>query len=133
MMWHIQKSVRGELGKVFRKARFKHQTMKKILLLTLCAIFVLACSETHAMVTALTSEAPTPSRTASPASLPTCLVATGVENGALNVRACAGIQCPVLRVAREGDRFEVFGEANGWLNIGEGWVNAQFCRKDGYE
>lgn len=120
-----------------RHTKPQDDNVKQIVLTLVLLPLVLACSLTGAPLAATdqvsvpaTPIMAIPSPTCSPTPLPTCLVTTGVEGGALNVRACAGIHCPVLQVVHEGDRIEVVSESDGWLNIGKGWVNARFCRKE---
>ncbi len=108
--------------------------MRIALLILSLFLATLACSLTGARLAVMDDGQPstsTPTPTAVPSPAPfTCLVTTGVEGGALNVRACAGTHCSVLQVVREGDRLQVVSESDGWLNIGKGWVKANFCRKE---
>jgi hypothetical protein len=75
----------------------------------------------------ITATAPERTATARPA----CLVVTGLEGGAVNIRSCAGVTCPVIDLAREGERLTIItlGE---WVQVetktgAPGWVNSAYC------
>lgn len=64
----------------------------------------------------------------------TCTVTTGISNGALNLRAGAGIQYTVLAVLNEGETVTRTGQREGrWWQVVtedqlEGWVNNDYCK-----
>jgi uncharacterized protein YgiM (DUF1202 family) len=62
-----------------------------------------------------------------------CQVKTGIEAGALNLRTCGGMTCPVVIVLREGDTLTPTEPQalNGWLAVKttagrRGWVNSNY-------
>jgi hypothetical protein len=62
-----------------------------------------------------------------------CNVTTGVENGTVNVRACAAYGCKIIGYVTENDNLRRAGyEENGWLLVryfdGNGFINKSFCR-----
>jgi hypothetical protein len=72
--------------------------------------------------------------TASPTPAPRkCQVKTGIEAGALNLRTCGAITCPVVIVLREGETLTQTEPqtVDGWLAIEtagglQGWVNSKY-------
>ncbi len=54
-----------------------------------------------------------------------------ITGNSVNVRACAGIQCPILGQADEGDKFRLCGEKDNWVCVFGGknlhaWVHKRF-------
>ena len=122
--------------------------MKKLLLLSLLVVASLACqvqsttiptsppAATAGILATVTRSqfSPTllpvgntiPTNTPAPA----CTIRTGVEGGAVNIRACAGVDCAILTQATEGDLLTVLAPG-AWVKVqaGEvtGWVNSKFC------
>lgn len=75
-------------------------------------------------------DAPTATATAQPSA--GCRVVTGIENGTVNLRVCAGVTCAVLDIVTEGERLTVL-TAGAWLNVMTedgvtGYVNAKYCK-----
>lgn len=77
-----------------------------------------------------------PAQTA-PATIPpspppkTCQVKTGLPEGRLNLRACGGMDCPILAFVNEGETLTQAQTVNGWLEVTTaggltGWVNSKF-------
>jgi uncharacterized protein YgiM (DUF1202 family) len=73
-------------------------------------------------------------QTASPSPAPlVCSVKTGIEAGALNLRACGGIDCPVLIVLHDGETLTQTKQepVNGWMEVRtsnglRGWLNSKY-------
>jgi len=70
---------------------------------------------------------PTPLATAQP----TCEVTTGYPGGTVNLRACAGMACPVVTVLTEGDALTVITPGL-WLEVTTGavltgFIHAKYC------
>jgi len=62
-----------------------------------------------------------------------CQVKTGIETGALNLRACGGTDCPVLIVLHEGETLTQTEQesVNEWMDVItagglQGWVNSNY-------
>jgi len=104
----------------------------------LLPLLMLACTlttqETLMSATLLPERTATthPTQTLTPAPL-LCHVKTGIDAGALNMRACGGTDCPVLIVLHEGETLtQTEQEAvNGWMEIQtlsglRGWLNSEF-------
>ena len=73
-----------------------------------------------------------------------CQVKTGIDAGALNLRACGGMDCRVLIVLREGETLTLRhaqGNAqtetqavNEWMEVItagglRGWINSHYCER----
>jgi len=79
-----------------------------------------------------TEQTATASPTLSPAPN-VCHVKTGIDAGALNLRTCGGIDCPVLIVLHEGETVTQTEQkpVNGWIEVmtangWTGWVNSNY-------
>lgn len=86
-----------------------------------------------------------PTRTVTPAATPTgittaippvtCRVKTGLDNGALHLRACGSVDCLVVGYLDERTPLTVLMQYEGWLFVqaggNQGWVNAKYtdCQK----
>jgi uncharacterized protein YgiM (DUF1202 family) len=74
--------------------------------------------------------------TATPTQAASCKVKTGLQDGRLNLRSCAGVDCPAIAWLQEGAPLTILPTppANGWLpvQVGDlkGWVNSTFCEVD---
>lgn len=60
-----------------------------------------------------------------------CQVKTGLSEGRLNLRACGGMDCPILATVNEGETLTQAQTVNGWLEVTTaggltGWVNSKF-------
>ena len=115
-------------------------TKPLFILLTLLAM---ACTLTAQSAAINATSLPEPSKddlrqttTASPTLSPApkiCQVKTGVDAGALNLRACGGIHCPIASVLHEGETLtQTEAQAvNDWLEVQTangltGWVNSKY-------
>ncbi|MDL1911532.1 SH3 domain-containing protein [Chloroflexi bacterium CFX6] len=117
----------------------------------LLPLLVMACTLTAPSAANVAMSLPEQIQTAEPtpsASAPTftpaprvCEVKTGIESGALNLRACGGMDCPVLIVLREGETLTQTHRVepvetetqpvNGWMEVItagglRGWVNSNY-------
>ncbi len=79
---------------------------------------------------------PTITTTPAPSATPFVVVQTGYANGWLNLRSCAGLDCPVLGVVQEGQALRLLGSQTNalgavWLHVDAGgltgWVSRSFC------
>lgn len=72
-----------------------------------------------------------PGATATKVVSPSCTVSTGIENGALNVRACAGLACAIVGTVAQGDVITITEAGDQWLGVDAGslagYVKAEFC------
>lgn len=118
-------------------------------------LFLLALAGVYAMTATARDDggAPDPTQTAridppSPTVTPfppeTCKVNTGIEDGTVNLRACAGAACgPVLDILTEGETLRVniitAGESTGYASLYvnvttesgvSGWLNSKYCKKE---
>lgn len=66
-----------------------------------------------------------------------CRVTTGLPDGRLNLRACSGIDCPIVTTVNEGETLFQTQAVDGWLAVKTaggliGWVNSQFtnCKNE---
>lgn len=115
--------------------------------LLLIAMFTLACTltpiptpvthelATHAPKTVTLPPTDVPPRqtittkpTATP--YPTCAVTAT----SLNVRACAGVECPVSDYLQSGDIATIHETSNNWLSISttsgvSGWIHSTYCTR----
>ena len=57
----------------------------------------------------------------------TCTVTTGVSNGSVNLRSCAGVTCPAGSWAGEGAVLKVLETVAGWKRTAAGWVWGELC------
>lgn len=111
--------------------------MKKIILILL-PLFALACTLTNAP----SAETYSPPRDRVTASLTVatamkaaqeCQVKTGIDAGALNLRAGPGIQFDKLAILREGETVAILdGPPGAWQRIQTGdligWVNSSYLK-----
>lgn len=106
------------------------------LLFILLPLLAMACTLTaqNAVInaTSLPEQTATARPTLSPAPL-VCRVKTGMDAGALNLRMCGGVHCPIASVLHEGETLtQTEAQAvNDWLevitaNSLTGWVNSNF-------
>ncbi len=61
-----------------------------------------------------------------------CKVITGIENGHVNLRSCAGLACSVLLVLEEGQALTVI-RPGAWQEVktelgAQGWINSNYCK-----
>ncbi len=105
-------------------------------------LLVMACSLTAQSAAVMASPMPEQTATAKPAQISApsltpapkmCQVKTGLDAGALNLRACGGTDCPVLTVLREGETLTQTKAqpVNDWLEVQTangltGWVNSNY-------
>lgn len=78
-----------------------------------------------------------PTRTAQPSATHTtrpamCEVKTGVDDGKVNLRSCAGTSCEVKRILTEGERLTII-TAGLWVKVTTeggvtGWLNNKYCK-----
>lgn len=106
------------------------------LLFTLLPMVLLATVLTVDMVIKFMAVQPTPAASSTP--LPTatpltqvCQVTTGIEVGALNLRACGSTSCTVVLVIREGEPLTPILKKAGWVQVQtqagtRGWVNSEY-------
>lgn len=113
--------------------------MRKIIMLTLCALLMLACTLT-AQTPAQAHETQTPTGTRAAikpaptfeANPPACIV-TATET--LNLRAAPGTSAAVIGILRHGDLLTILPDpAQGnWIRVrvGDvaGWINQSFCER----
>ena len=64
----------------------------------------------------------------------TCKVYTGMDNGTVNLRKCAGTSCAVLDIVTEGDVLTVTN-GGAWLEVFtveslHGFINSNYCKKE---
>ena len=110
--------------------------MKKVFVLLLVLLCV---SLAYSLVQAATSGAgkerrlptltTTATRTATPA---LCVVVTGLQEGRVNLRTCAGVACGVSSVLTEGQPLTVL-QAGAWSQVRTGagvtgYLNSKFCK-----
>jgi uncharacterized protein YgiM (DUF1202 family) len=82
---------------------------------------------------------PKPTQTAQPTAQPsqtaqpgTCEIHTGVDNGTVNLRQCAGTSCAVVTVLSEGESLTIL-TAGLWANVTTvdgvtGWLKSTYCK-----
>jgi uncharacterized protein YgiM (DUF1202 family) len=117
--------------------------MQNIKTLILMPLLLLACTLT-AQVTppphaqdgrgAMVATVKPTEQTASPTPAPqVCQVKTGIDAGALNLRTCGALACPVVIVLHEGEALTRTKPqtVDGWLAVvttegGRGWVNSNY-------
>ncbi len=61
-----------------------------------------------------------------------CEVMTGIDEGHVNLRACAGMTCPVLLVLEDGQALTVI-QSGAWNEVktedgARGWMNSKYCK-----
>lgn len=61
-----------------------------------------------------------------------CNIKTGVDNGAVNLRSCAGTSCGVLDILTEGESLDILS-AGLWMRVTTsrgftGWINSNYCK-----
>jgi len=118
--------------------------LKKVFVLSLVIVFVsLACSLSQAATSRtngaaalkgqlfplLTQTTTTATRTAT---LARCVIVTGLQDGRVNLRTCAGLACGVSSVLTEGQPLTVL-QAGRWLQVRTGagvtgYLNSKFCK-----
>ena len=115
-------------------------------LLYLLPLLLLACTLTAQSAARVAMPLPEQTATASPTqtlthfdelsatpALNICHVKTGIDAGALNLRACGGTDCPVLVVLHEGETLTQTKQepVNGWIQVIttdglRGWLNSKY-------
>lgn len=103
------------------------------ILFTLLPLLVTACSLTAQSAAAVVQVGrQTTPATVTPAPL-MCQVKTGFSAGAVNLRTCGGIHCPVVITLHEGETLTPTQDqaVNGWLAIEtasdlRGWINSKY-------
>lgn len=114
--------------------------MKRLILIL--SLLLAACLEMPGAPTlpatptaaATNTSAPIVTQTASPAPL-VCTVETGIQAGALNIRAGVGVKNAVLAVLNEGETVIRTGKRDGrWWEVVTsdqltGWLNSDYCRE----
>jgi len=80
------------------------------------------------------NDPPAPTAPRSPTAKPeTCTVVTGIDEGTVNLRACAGAACgAVLDILTEGEMVRIITPGE-WLNVTTesgvtGWLKSNYCR-----
>lgn len=74
-----------------------------------------------------------PTNTAQATNAPSvCNVQTGIDNGAVNLRGCAGTWCEVKRILTEGERLNIL-QAGNWTRVTTedgvtGYINSTYCK-----
>ena len=109
--------------------------MKRLFILGLAAVLLLSCSLTNGATMSAAKLQPVASAvtvSSTPTNQPTpqpeqCTVSAGF----LNLRACAGTGCAVIRVLEEGEDLAVLARG-GWLEVRDkggqyGWINSKYC------
>ena len=103
-------------------------------LFVLLPLFLLACTLTAQSAAVSASPLQKQMPTASPTPAPKmCKVRTGVDAGALNMRTCGALNCPVVIVLREGETLtqNQAQAVNDWFAVKTangltGWVNSNY-------
>lgn len=62
----------------------------------------------------------------------TCEVITGINNGTVNLRSCAGTSCAVLDIVTEGERLSILTPGL-WTHVTTedgvtGFINSNYCK-----
>jgi uncharacterized membrane protein len=78
---------------------------------------------------------PSPTQTAQSSQTPiiqTCKIYTGIDGGAVNLRACAGTSCAVMDIVTEGESLNIV-KAGLWLEVVTdegmtGYINSKYCK-----
>ncbi len=80
------------------------------------------------------NDPPAPTAPRSPTAKPeTCTVVTGIDEGTVNLRACAGAACgAVLDILTEGASLDII-TAGEYVNVTTargvaGWINSKYCK-----
>lgn len=106
--------------------------------LYLLLLLMLACTLTAQSAASVAMPIPEQTQTAMPTQTLTpapnvCHVKTGIEAGKLNLRACGGMDCPVLIVLHEGETLTQTEQnpVKDWIQVItagglQGWVNSTY-------
>lgn len=102
--------------------------MKRIIILLALLAFVAGL---YAMSASAATVKPTATATATDTP-ESCNVQTGIEGGAVNLRACGGTSCGVLGIVTEGERLTILTAGN-WINVmtkggATGFINSKYCK-----
>lgn len=106
------------------------------LLFILLPLLAMACTLTAQSAVINATSLPEQTATARPTLSPApnvCQVKTGMDAGALNLRTCGGIHCPIASILHEGETLtQTEAQAvNDWLEVQTangltGWVNSNY-------
>jgi uncharacterized protein YraI len=108
----------------------KKITVMLILLTLFCYGVFLLLPEKQVKATATESPTASPMPTALDA-LTVCRVMTGIPEGTVNLRSCAGTACPVLLVLSDGQALTII-QAGAWMEVLtadnlRGYINSKYC------
>lgn len=114
--------------------------MKKVFLLFAFVFVLLACSLSQTAPSRTNGAAalkgqlfPLPTQTTTPTATPAlCVVVTGLHEGRVNLRTCAGLACSVSSVLTEGQPLTLL-QAGAWSQVRTGagvtgYINSKFCK-----
>ena len=122
--------------------------MKQFICITILILSTLACT----VSAVATPVPPTPvfTKQAIPSPVPTvvvvkevvvfdvsstpviCTVHSGVGNGYVNIRSCAGVDCSILIVVTDSSVVQILGHADEWTHVKysviDGWIKSDLCK-----
>lgn len=100
-------------------------------LMTSCSPYVIQ-GVTSTGTPVLPSPSITATATRTPTPRPSCIVTTGYQRGAVNVRAGGEVQAAVIQIVHEGETLTVITRA-AWLEVitsqgKRGFINSRYCQ-----